>query len=256
MTLNPDPAWLTSDATYRQEMLDLYLHNRTGPFTIAFGGRLSFYPLPMIAPEYESLLSASVHDDSTYLRSDLHPSLLAGFKEQKRILLASFATNESAVHENVITLASIQKPLSRGYVEIASADPFDLPAVDWRTLSNPFDRSILIAGMRFVRRLLMRPELAEWNAVETSPGPDVQSDDDLLVWIREQMTPTFFHASCSCAMGPRKWGGVVDAKLKVYGVQKLRVVDASVMPMIPATHLSNSVYAIAERAADLIKSDQ
>jgi choline dehydrogenase-like flavoprotein len=163
--------------------------------------------------------------------------------------------NETAVHENVISLASIQKPLSRGFVEIVSADPFDLPNVDWRTLSNPFDRDILLAGIRFIRRLLARPELSAWNASETAPGPDVQAEEDLVLWIRENMTPTFFHSSCSCAMRKREWGGVVDGRLRVYGVEGLRVVDASVFPMIPAAHLSASVYAVAERAADLIKEE-
>jgi choline dehydrogenase-like flavoprotein len=236
-------------------MLELYLHNRTGPFTIAFGGRLSFYPLPMISENYTAIIAAGAADTAPHLRTDIHPAVLAGWEQQKKLLLASFATNESAVHENVISLASIQKPLSRGFVEIVSSDPFDLPNVDWRTLSNPFDRDILLAGIRFVRRLLARPELAAWNAAETAPGTQVQADDELVSWIRQNMTPTFFHSSCSCAMGRREWGGVVDSRLRVYGVQGLRVVDASVFPLIPAAHLSASVYAVAERAADLIKEE-
>lgn len=89
--------------------------------------------------------------------------------------------------------------------------------------------------------------------LETSPGPQVTGDEELLVWIRQTMTPTFFHSSCSCPMGKREEGGVVDAKLRVYGVKGLRIVDASVFPMIPATHISGTVYAVAERAADLVK---
>jgi hypothetical protein len=97
LTLNPDPAWITTNLTYRQEMLDLYLHNRTGPFTIAFAGRLSFYPLPMISENYTAILAAGEADTAQYLREDIHPTILAGWEQQKRILLASFATNETAV---------------------------------------------------------------------------------------------------------------------------------------------------------------
>jgi hypothetical protein len=73
-------------------MLDLYLHNRTGPFTIAFAGRLSFYPLPMISENYTAILAAGEADTAQYLREDIHPTILAGWEQQKRILLASFAT--------------------------------------------------------------------------------------------------------------------------------------------------------------------
>jgi len=71
--------------------------------------------------------------------------------------------------------------------------------------------------------------------------------------VRRALRPSFAHPSCSCPMMRREMGGVVDGELRVYGVKGLRVVDASVIPLIPGTHLSSTVYAVAEKAADVIK---
>jgi choline dehydrogenase-like flavoprotein len=71
-----------------------------------------------------------------------------------------------------------------------------------------------------------------------------------------QSVATLNHHAGTAAMLPREWGGVVDAQLKVYGVEGLRVVDASIIPMLPAAHLQDTVYAVGEKAADLIKESQ
>ncbi|KAI5856405.1 hypothetical protein BZA05DRAFT_416090 [Tricharina praecox] len=258
MTLTPDPTQFASNLTYRAEMAELYFHNRTGPFTLASGGHLTFYPFPIIAPtSYLSHLhNASLEDPAAHLRVDIHPHLVAGFREQRKLLLASFATNETAVNENVIALTSVQKPLSRGFVEIVSSSPWDKPTVDWRSLSNPLDMAVITEGSRFIRRVLARPELAGIvDPNEVIPGAGVQTDEEFAAWVAVDARPTFWHSSCSCAMVKREWGGVVDSKLKIYGVRGLRIVDASVMPMIPAKHLQNTVYAVAERAANLIKRE-
>jgi choline dehydrogenase-like flavoprotein len=84
------------------------------------------------------------------------------------------------------------------------------------------------------------------------PGGDVVSDAGLEEWIRGAAS-TLYHPAGSCRMGRREEGGVVDEELRVYGVQGLRVVDASVMPVLPASHTMTTVYAVAERAADIIK---
>ncbi|KAI5804517.1 hypothetical protein EDC01DRAFT_760865 [Geopyxis carbonaria] len=249
-----DPAKLINNATYRDEMIDLYWKNRTGPYTVAQGNWASFLPLPMITPDYASLLAAAAaQSPGAHLRPNTDPSVRRGYEAQKKILLRDFATNASAVDEQILSEASVQKPLSRGYVEITTTDPFVLPNLDWRTLSNPFDLAVLDAGVRFVRRVMAHPEAAVLQPHEYDPGPDATSPAQIEAYIRGAMTPTFLHASGTCAMGKREWGAVVDTKLRVYGVRGLRVVDASVIPLIPATHISNTVYAVAERAADLIK---
>ncbi|KAI5782851.1 hypothetical protein FPQ18DRAFT_359665 [Pyronema domesticum] len=255
MKLDPEITQFAINATFRELAMEQYLRNRTGPYVLCPAGpHLSFYTLPMITDRYEELVSmAEKEDDAKYLREGIHPTVLAGYKRQKKLLLAGFRTNNSAVNENVLTLTSVQKPLSRGFVEISSADPWANPLVDWRTLSNPFDMAVVVEGARFIRRIWARPEVEELSPREIVPGLAVNSEKQLQDWVRKTQTPTFWHSSCSCAMGKREEGGVVDGRLRVYGTKGLRVVDASVMPMIPATHISATVYAIAERGADLIR---
>lgn len=105
--------------------------------------------------------------------------------------------------------------------------------------------------MRFARKFAQAPGIAELSPVEVVPGTNVTSDADIDAAIR-QSASTLFHPAGSCKMGAREEGGVVDAELKVYGVQGLRVVDASVMPMLPASHTMTTVFAVAEKAADVI----
>jgi len=156
------------------------------------GAHLTVLSLPYISSRWKKLIaSARQQKDIDYLRAKIHPTVLAGYKAQKKILLSSFATNQTAVDENVFTLASLQKPLFRGYVEILSSNPWENPAVNWRTLSNPFDIQVLLEGTRFVRKLWKRPELAVLNPAETTPGIKLQSDEDLIAWIRTKTTPTF-----------------------------------------------------------------
>ena len=87
---------------------------------------------------------------------------------------------------------------------------------------------------------------------EVNPGPAVQSDEDISLWLKKYLT-TVHHTASTCSMLPRDKGGVVDPELKVYGTEKLRVVDLSVVPLIPSAHTQSIVYAIAEQAADIIK---
>lgn len=89
---------------------------------------------------------------------------------------------------------------------------------------------------------------------EVAPGPNVQTDEDILNHIRETAIQVW-HASGTCAMLPLEKSGVVDETHRVYGVQGLRVVDASVFPVIPDTHTQGPVYMLAEKAADMIKAD-
>ena len=87
---------------------------------------------------------------------------------------------------------------------------------------------------------------------EVNPGPDVKTDDDIAVWLKKYLT-TVHHTAGSCSMLPRNKGGVVDNQLRVYGTKRLRVIDLSVVPLLPSAHTQSIVYAIAEQAADIIK---
>jgi 4-pyridoxate dehydrogenase len=144
-------------------------------------------------------------------------------------------------------------PESRGRVWLASTDPRDNPSIDPCYLSNPEDVRVLRDGFRIARDIVRQKPLDSFRGEELSPGPDCISDRDIDGHIRATAT-TVQHASCTCRMG-RDESAVVDAQLRVHGVERLRVVDASVMPEILSCNIHAAVLAIAERASDLIRGN-
>lgn len=153
-----------------------------------------------------------------------------------------------------MTVASWQqRPESRGYVRIRSADPFAPPVIQTNYLTAELDRRIIVAGMKLARRLLKSAPLAPYYAYEDFPGPNVESDDEFLGAAKQRGTTTF-HPACTCRMGPAEAGwAVVDDQLRVHGLKGLRVVDASVMPRMISANLNASTLMIADRASDLIR---
>ena len=132
---------------------------------------------------------------------------------------------------------------------LSGTDPLLQPAIDFNIFANPTDLDILVASLRLDRKVFASKPMAEVGPVETLPGADVQSQEALRTAIKAAVQPSFYHMCCTAAMGKRADGGVVDPDLKVYGVQGLRVVDASVFPLIPAAHLQATVYAVAEKVS-------
>lgn len=150
-------------------------------------------------------------------------------------------------------------PLSRGTVNIDTADPSGRePLVDYRALTNPVDLDIMVEILRFTRRYYFETRLRDLAPHQIQPPADYfnnNSTEDLKGFLRQNVNPSYFHPVGTCAMMPRELGGVVDEKLKVYGVRGLRVVDASIMPVLVGANTCQTMYAIAEKAADLIKAD-
>ncbi len=144
------------------------------------------------------------------------------------------------------------RPLSRGYVLAQSPDPHDQPAINPRYLSEETDRRAMVGGLKFVRQLFAAPALAKYVVREKMPGPDVQSDDELLDYAR-QNGGTVYHASCSCMMGDHAMA-VVDSELRVHGLDGLRVIDASVMPAMTSTNTNAPTIMIAEKGAAMIRA--
>jgi len=146
-----------------------------------------------------------------------------------------------------------QRPESRGYVRIASADPFAPPLIQTNYLTAELDRRVVVAGMKLARRLLASAPLSPYYEREDWPGPAVQRDDELLAAATERATTTF-HPGCTCRMGPASDPtAVVDDELKVHGLDALRVVDASIMPRMISANLNAATQMIAAKAADLIR---
>jgi choline dehydrogenase len=141
---------------------------------------------------------------------------------------------------------------SRGRVALRSADPSDAPLIDPGYLREQRDMEILLAGVRQAREIAARGPLAELADGEHAPGESVQDDEELAAWIRANAM-TAFHPTSTCAMGGVD-GAPCDPDLRVRGVERLRVVDASVMPAATHGNTNAPTIAIAERAADLIRS--
>jgi choline dehydrogenase len=144
------------------------------------------------------------------------------------------------------------RPLSRGYVEAKSNDPHQAPAINPRYLSDETDRRCAVGGLRAVRKLFATPALAPYLVAEMLPGKDVQSDEELLHYLR-QTGSTVFHATCTCKMGQDAMA-VVDDQLRVHGIEGLRVIDASVMPTVTSTNTNAPTIMIAEKGAAFIKA--
>jgi len=144
------------------------------------------------------------------------------------------------------------RPLSRGYVLVRSPDPREQPAINPRYLAETTDQRAIVGGLKFLRRLFAAPALAKHVVAETMPGPDVRSDDELLDYARQNGS-TVYHASCSCMMGQHPMS-VVDDRLRVHGLEGLRVIDASVMPAVSSTNTNAPTIMIAEKGAAMVKA--
>jgi choline dehydrogenase len=155
-----------------------------------------------------------------------------------------------------ITLsACLLRPESRGSVHAASADPLRAPRILAGYLGTEGDRRTAVGMVRKMREIAAREPLARHIVAEHVPGAAVNSDDDILAWVRQRAI-SIYHPVGTCAMGAASDpDAVVDARLRVHGVQGLRVVDGSIMPRIVSGNTNAPIIMIAEKAADFIKAD-
>src|SRR5207247_1779406 len=143
-------------------------------------------------------------------------------------------------------------PKSRGRLWLRSSDPGDKPRILVNALTEPEDVQSLVAGVKLAREIVASEPLASAAGREIFPGADVQSDDDIEADVRRRME-LIYHPVGTCRMGSDD-GAVVDPQLRVRGVDGLRVVDASIMPLIPGGNTNAPTIMVGERAADLIKA--
>ena len=142
------------------------------------------------------------------------------------------------------------RPTSRGWIRIKSRDPAAYPEIKLNYLATPEDRKVAVDGMRFTRRIMNSNALRKYEPVEFKPGADVQTDKDLERAAGELGT-TIFHPVGTCKMGSDPMA-VVDDCLRVHGMERLRVVDASIMPRITSGNTNAPTYLIAEKGARFI----
>ncbi|MDH3665897.1 MAG: GMC family oxidoreductase N-terminal domain-containing protein [Paracoccaceae bacterium] len=146
------------------------------------------------------------------------------------------------------------RPESRGHVRARSADPAEPPRIQPNYLTEETDRQVAVAGIRWCRRLLATRALEPFRHSETSPGPDCETDDEILAHIRATGS-TVFHAIGTCRMGADE-NAVVDDRLRVRGVPGLRVIDASIMPTMPSANTNAATLMVAEKGADMVLEDR
>lgn len=146
------------------------------------------------------------------------------------------------------------RPTSRGRLDLASPDPLAAPRARFNYLDTEFDRRTMIEGVRMARQLVRTRSLAPYVADEYRPGFNVESDDEVLRFIRGYAT-TIFHPVGTCRMGPDT-ASVVDNRLRVRGVDRLRVVDASIMPLLLSGNTNAGSIVIGEKGADMIMEDR
>jgi choline dehydrogenase len=200
----------------------------------------------------KGLLSIGAGYAGAFLRTR---SELASPDVQIHFLIFSTETAGAALHPFSGFLASVcqLRPASRGFVRIKSSDPNTPPAIQPRYLSNRNDCDTVVAGLNILRRITSQPVMRRLIAEERAPGPACESDADLLAYARHTGT-TVYHPTSTCRMGSDP-DAVVDQRLRVHGFERLRVVDASIMPTLVSGNTNAAAVMIGEKGADMILQD-
>ena len=146
------------------------------------------------------------------------------------------------------------RPSSRGFIEIQSSDPLQTPRIVANAYSTNEDISEMLEAVKFLRKIAAQKPLAEVIAEELRPGPACVTDDELIFDIR-QRSGTVYHPSCTCRMGRDAKNSVVDLHLRVHGIEKLRVCDASVFPSLIAGNTNAPAMMVGWRGAEIILND-
>ncbi|KAF8991167.1 hypothetical protein BDQ17DRAFT_1393026 [Cyathus striatus] len=213
-------------------------------------------------PSMQADISSAFNDSVTLVPSQ-YSEVQEGYKAIYQVNMEKFLSDVpqlelllNVVGPNVVGIqAASQHPYSTGRVYINSTNPFDQIIVDPQYFSHHADVVLLRQGMRVARNLGAAFQALNLFGAELSPGTTVQTDEDWENWLRNSGAGTQYHPTASCVMLPRSLGGVVDKRMKVHGLENVRIVDASVYPFEFAAHLASATYGLAELGAQLIKDN-
>ena len=147
------------------------------------------------------------------------------------------------------------RPESLGSIHIKSPDPRAHPAIRFNFLHDPIDRAAMTAGIRLMRHMMAQAPMGAYRGDEFSPGPEVSTDEQILTWIRNN-SQTAYHPIGTCRMGPLGTHAVVDDKLRVHGLDGLRVADASIFPTMPSGNTNAPSIMVGEKCADIIRAER
>jgi choline dehydrogenase-like flavoprotein len=205
-----------------------WMLRRSGPLTSSVAEVVAFHRtrggLP--APDIQFHMGAAYYDDHGAESFDGHAMVIAPV---------------------------LVSPKARGRVWLRSADPSDKPRILTNTLSEPEDLASLVAGVKLAREIARQPDAAEIIVSEIKPGSAAVDDADLEADIRRRLM-LIYHPVGTCRMSETAAGAVVDSRLRVHGLEALRVIDASIMPVIPGGNTNAPTIMVAEKGADLILS--
>ena len=145
------------------------------------------------------------------------------------------------------------RPESLGSIHIRSADAKAQPAIKFNFLADKIDQDAMTAGFRLIRKIVDAAPMDAYRGEEHSPGLSVSTDEQILSWIRNN-SQTAYHPIGTCRMGPQGPNTVVDDKLKVHGIEGLRVADASIFPTMPSGNTNAPSIMVGEKMADILKA--
>ncbi|ODM14422.1 hypothetical protein SI65_10157 [Aspergillus cristatus] len=237
-----------NNKTLAAENANKYLHHATGPLSIFGPGYYGWEKLP--DPYRSKLSNASVTALANFPPDwpELEYLPVAAFNGDNQVKQPA----DPLDGHNYATLnIALVAPLSRGTVSLSGPDMTTPPLVDPNWLSHPADMDLAVQSFKRTREIWsVLSKMGIADLVEYYPGANVTSDAQIREFVKESIRPVF-HAACTCKMGKKGDGmAVVDSSARVYGVQGVRVVDASSFPLLPPGHPQSTVYALAEKIAD------
>ncbi|MBR7743846.1 choline dehydrogenase [Phycicoccus sp. BSK3Z-2] len=240
-----------------QDHLEVYIqHAATEPVSIAPG--LEWRNRPKLAAEWLFLrrgLGATNHfEGGGFVRSNEdvdYPNLMFHFLP---IAIRYDGTSPVEGHGYQVHIGPMYSD-ARGWLRIRSTDPKMKPAMRFNYLSTEQDKREWIEAVRVTRDIMGQDALAKYNGGEISPGPEVETDEQILEWVRND-AETALHPSCTARMGTDEKSVLDPGSMRVHGTEGLRVVDASAMPYVTNGNIYAPVVMLAEKAADLVKGEQ
>lgn len=252
-----DVETISLNSTIAQQCEQQYFASKSGPWTATPSQAVAFPSLQQFASDPSGMLSSVHSDTADYLPPGYENTLRAGYARQSDSILSELSQSNIPAFENLNNNAggldvALMRPFSRGTCHITTTDPSTPPAVDPRWLSHPFDMEVMVQAMLFNQKILDTPQI---QALQPSyPVLSRNAGREEITNYLKNNVGTEYHYSGTTAMLPRELGGVVDTNLLVYGTANLRIVDTGIYPMVPGAHLQAVAYAVAERAADIIRA--